>query len=149
MLGITVGAMFAYYGLPPILRHFYGETHVAADEFYKGDAKIIRFQRIESVRPDLPDGSQDSLPLSYYVTLSIVSAETWSPNVRDFSLQFDGVGDWVEGVAYKGADDDGTIPLTLGAEAELTIRFPRPIEASATPNYLHLASPRVRFELPK
>ncbi len=141
--------MFAYYGLPPILRHFYGETHVASDEFYKGDAKLIRVLRIESVRPDLADGAPDTVPLSYYVTLSIVSAKTWMPRVSDFSLQFSGGGDWVEGVAYKGANDDGTIPLTLGDEAAVTIRFPRPVEASATPKYLHLTTPRVRFELPK
>ncbi|MEO6398546.1 MAG: hypothetical protein ABIP13_08770, partial [Tepidiformaceae bacterium] len=27
VLGIVVGATFAFYALPPILRHFYGETH--------------------------------------------------------------------------------------------------------------------------
>ena len=89
-------------------------------------------------------------PSSYYVTVSLVTAKTWAPKAGDFSLELAGVDDWVEGVAYKGADADGTIPLTLGGvESEITLRFPRPVEASAEPVYLHLASPRVRFELPK
>lgn len=149
VLGVIVGATFAFYGLPPILKHYYGETKVAADEFYKGDAKLIRVLRVESVRPGLPDGSTDTGPLSYYVTLSIMSAKTWAPAVSDFSLEFTSGGDWVEGVAYNGANADGSIPLTLGDEAEVTIRFPRPIEASAAPRYLHLAEPRVRFSLSK
>ena len=150
VLGIVVGATFAFYGLPPILRHYYGETHIAADEFYKGDAKLIRVLRVETVRTDPPDGSPKALPPSYYVTVSLVTAKTWAPKAGDFSLELAGVDDWVEGVAYKGADADGTIPLTLGGvESEITLRFPRPVEASAEPVYLHLASPRVRFELPK
>ena len=146
---MVVGATFAFYGLPPILRHFYGETKVAADEFYEGDAKIIRVLRVESVRPDLPDGPSDSVPLSYYVTVSVVAAKTWAPKASDFSLELSGGGDWVSGVAYKGANPDGAISLKLLEEAEVTIRFPRPIEASTVPRYLHLASPRVRFALPK
>ena len=149
VLGVVVGAIFAFYGLPPILRHYYGEAHVAAAEFYKGDAKLIRVLRVETVRPDLPDGPPGTVPPSYYVTLSLVTAKTWAPKASDFSLELGGVDDWVEGVAYEGANPDGTILLALGEEAEVTIRFPRPIEARAAPRYLHLASPRVRFELPK
>ncbi|MEP7215520.1 MAG: hypothetical protein ABI782_04655 [Anaerolineaceae bacterium] len=149
MLGVVVGATFAFYGLPPILRHYYGETKVAADEFYEGDAKIIRVLRVESARPDLPDGPPDTVPLSYYVTVRLMTAKTWAPTVSDFSLELRGGGDWVAGVGYKGANPDGTIPLKLLEETEVTIRFQRPIEASAVPRYLHLASPRVRFALPK
>jgi len=146
---VVVGATFAFYGLPPILRHFYGETKVAADEVYKGDGKIIRVLRVESVRPDLPDGPPDTVPLSYYVTISVITAKTWAPTVSDFSLELSGGGVWVPGIAYKGTNPDGSIPLKLLEEAEVTIRFPRPIEASAAPVYLHLATPRVRFALPK
>ncbi|MEP6871921.1 MAG: hypothetical protein ABI939_08745 [Anaerolineaceae bacterium] len=144
-----MGATFAFYGLPPILRHFYGETKVASDEFYEGDAKIIRVLRVESVRPDPPDGPAATVPLSYYVTISVITAKTWAASASDFSLELSGGGDWVPGIAYTGANADGAIPLKLLEEAEVTIRFPRPIEASAVPRYLHLANPRVRFALPK
>ena len=135
--------------MPPILRHYYGETKVAADEFYEGDAKIIRVLRVESVRPDMADGPSDTVPLSYYVTLSLLTAKTWAPTASDFSLELSGGGNWAPGVPYKGANPDGVIPLKLLEEAEVTIRFPRPLEANAAPAYLHLTSPRVRFALPK
>src|SRR5262245_854065 len=41
VLGIIFGLTFAFYGLPPILRHYYGEKHVAAGQAYTSGGRSI------------------------------------------------------------------------------------------------------------
>lgn len=157
VLGIIVGATFAFYGLPPILRHFYGEQHVAAGQVFEGDAKTVSVSYV-GFDPD-PASSEvvavQRVPGWFYLTLDVTTNKTWRPKVSDFSVQFSGVGDWVEAdrahaVGSGGGLDpvDGQLDFPLGERVALFLRFPRPIEAGATPRYLHIAAPLLRFELP-
>jgi hypothetical protein len=45
VLGIVAGALFTFFGLPPILHHFLGETHIGVGETYEGDASYPRDRR--------------------------------------------------------------------------------------------------------
>lgn len=150
VLGIIVGATFAFYGLPPILRHFYGEQHIAAGQTFDGDAKTIVVS-YTGVDPDPASGEPSDLqkqPGWLYVTLGVLTNKTWHPKLTDFSVQFSGVDDWVEADRATGpAVVSGQPDFPLGERALLFLRFPRPIDAGATPRYLHIAEPLLRFEL--
>lgn len=149
VLGVVVGGMFAAYGLKPILRHYYGEQRIAAGAAYNGDAKEIRIAEAGSERPARftpPAGERDD---GYYVTLEVTSNKTWAPALADFAVEFSHVDDWVEATASSPAAESGALPFPLGETRQVTLRFRRPIESGAEPEYLHIADPRVRFELPK
>lgn len=133
ILGIIVGATFAFYGLPPILKHFYGEKHIAVGQTYEGDAKTIRVLSRES-------GS---------IVLEVRTNKTWAPRPGDFSLQYKGAGDWQQATAATftdGAPAVFDIP-ELGETMRVTLMFPPPPSAGAQAQYLHIADPRVRFDL--
>lgn len=145
ILGIIVGATFAFYGLPPILKHFYGEKHIAAGAVYTGDAKVIRVTGAGTT-PDIQDAERFSTPGTTWVTLSVTTNKTWLPALTDFSLQFDGVGSWVPASSVaSGAEQPLQFPLA--EERSVSLSFPVP-NGDATPRYLHVADPRIRFELP-
>jgi hypothetical protein len=155
LLGIVVGATFAFYGLPPILRHFYGERHLTG-QAYDGDAKTVSVTYV-GTSPDLAVGvPQAFFPAlsgppdsGVYVTLKVLTNKTWNPRLTDFSLQFTGGGDWVSADALAGIDNaDGRLQFPLTVETVVVFHFPKPIDAGAVPRYLHLADPLIRFELP-
>jgi hypothetical protein len=148
LLGIIVGATFAFYGLPPILKHFYGEQHVAAGQAYAGDAKTIRVTSAALQTVKTPTG--DSAPL-FVVELTVATNKTWTLNASDVTLQFPGGGDWQKAESVASADGQRPgpavefLPADLGTETRLRVVF-KPINA-AGPTYLHIADPLVRFAL--
>jgi hypothetical protein len=149
-LGIVVGLGFAFYGLKPILKHFYGEKTVAVGQAYTGDAKNIRVT-YNGVAPDPAlGGFAHADPSSYYVTLAITTDKTWSPKVSDFSVQFAGVGNWPQAVEAPGAAAADTLAFELGKPRILELRFPRPTDKpGAVATYFHISAPRVRIALPQ
>jgi hypothetical protein len=155
LLGIVVGATFAFYGLPPILRHFYGERHVAG-ETYDGEAKTVSVTYTGTSPDPAIDAAQAFFPAlsgtpgsGVYVTLNVLTNKTWNPRLTDFSLQFTGPGDWVQADASAGIDNAaGRLQFPLTVETVVVFHFPKPIDAGAVPRYLHLADPLIRFELP-
>lgn len=149
VLGVVVGLGFAFYGLKPILKHFYGEKTVAVGQAYTGDAKIIRVT-YNGASPDPALGGFSSPdPSSYYVTLEVTTNKSWSPKVSDFSVQFAGVGSWPQAVEAPGASASDTLTFVLGQARILELRIPRPAEKpGAVATYVHIASPRVRIALP-
>ena len=148
VLGIIVGATFAFYGLPPILRHFYGEKHVAANAQYVGDAKTIRVSRID-ITPDPAAGLPGEMADKWYVTLVVTTNKTWAPVPSNFQLELTGLGDWVDAAAMA-VDASGTGGgIALGEEVHIFLTFPMSLsKPEANPRYLHLSDPRVRFALP-
>lgn len=149
VLGIIVGATFAFYGLPPILRYYYGEKTVAVGETYSGDAKTLRV--VEAVRVAIDPGDGSVLP--WFVTVEVLTNKTWRPEADDFSLEVDGVDEWVvadEVSLLNGAGDPsdaGAIPL--GKPALVMVRFEPPAGAKIEDaTHLHLSEPRLKFELP-
>ncbi|MBA4180483.1 MAG: hypothetical protein C0506_07840 [Anaerolinea sp.] len=148
VLGVVVGGMFAAYGLKPILRHYYGEQRVAVGQTYEGDAKTIRVAGAGSERPEAfqrPAGERDD---GYYVILEVTTNKTWLPAVTDFAVEFSGIDDWVEADAAFPSTN-GTIPFPLAEQRTIFLRFKRPATVGAEPEYLHIADPRLRIELPE
>lgn len=145
LLGIIVGATFAFYGLPPILKHFYGEKHVAAGQAYTGDAKTIRL-----TSAGIQTGVADGVPM-FVVELAVETNKTWTLNASDVTLQFPGGGDWQKAESIASADGPAPGPVfvfrpaDLATEVRLRVVF-RPGNAGS-PTYLHLADPLIRFAL--
>lgn len=151
ILGIIVGATFAFYGLPPILRHFYGEQHIAAGATYEGDGKVIR---VEAVVPNASAGSTGDTGQGWGAQLDVTINKTWDAKASDFSIEFAEGGDWLEatGIGLDQADfstvTSASIMFDVRRLAEphkLQLVFPA---RAGKPKYLHLANPRVRWELP-
>lgn len=135
VLGVIVGASFAFYGLPPILRSIYGETKVAAGGAYTGDAKEVRIERVEQ---------QDGV---VRVTLSARTNKTWAPRAGQFALELAGGGDWIEAEPPDEAEPATSLEFELGERRELVLVFRVPPGREGEPEALHLSTPRVRFAL--
>lgn len=149
ILGILAGVAFAFYGLPPILRHFYGEQHIAAGQFYDRDGKLMK---LVGVTPTVSEaaGASPGFVAEFDVTIN----KTWDAKASDFSIEFAGGGNWVQAAAIgidqpaprelasASIDFNGT---TLAEPHRLQIVFPA---HAGTPKFLHLAMPSVRFALP-
>ena len=144
VLGVLGGLMLGIYALPPILKHFYGETTVAADEFYREDGKAIRL--IEVRRGNGEDsGFTGFQPREdYYARVLVVVEEVWTADRTDFSLEFEGLENW--DIAEPGDE----LRFEPGAETEVELHFvveiPEDTEGFAA-EALHLSDPPVKFEV--
>ncbi len=143
VLGIIVGATFAFYGLPPILRHYYGEEKVAAGETYEGDGKVIRVDRVDHIWDDTPDDPWGSVVI---VILTLTANKTWAMQPEEWRLEVEGVDDWIPARPPRVAPPED-FGIELGVERQLVLRFHLPEGAEAKPLALHLATPRVKFAL--
>ncbi|OAI40844.1 hypothetical protein AYO38_05015 [bacterium SCGC AG-212-C10] len=144
VLGVIFGATFAFYGLPPILRHYYGEKHVTAGQAYSGDAKTIA---VTSVRPADPSKAALAGGDIVHVILSVRSNKTWSPQPADFSLELTSGGAWLQALPEVPTVLETSFLMPLGEERTLLLRYRLP-EGEGVPEFLHIASPRVRLALP-
>jgi hypothetical protein len=148
VLGIIVGATFAFYGLPPILRHYHGEKHITASAEYVGDARTISVVRSDT-SPDPEAASSGAQPGGHFLTLRVTTNKTWTPLPADFQIQFEGVSGWVEAAALAVDHSSVTGGVALGQEVHVFLTFPLPAaKPDAKPLYLHISNPRVRFALP-
>lgn len=151
ILGIVVGATFAFYGLPPILRHFYGEQHIAAGATYEGDGKVMR---VEGLAPNASGASAGNGGQGWAAQMDVTINKTWGAKASDFSIEFAEGGDWLEATGI-GLDEADLASVTatsivfdvpkLAEPHKLQLVFPA---HEGKPKYLHLANPRVRWELP-
>jgi hypothetical protein len=150
ILGVLVGIMVGLYALPPILRDIYGETKVAADEFYRGDARLIRVDSAGRASDPLGDPSPGMRREDFFVELTVRSNKTWSLVVTDFTLELEGVEDWVKASEATTNGQAGlVIPLAEEVKVQLhfVVEVPRESTATLLAEALHLANPRVRFAL--
>ena len=150
VLGVLVGIMVGIYALPPILRNIYGETKVAADEFYRGDARLIRVASAGRTSEPLGDPSPGMRRQDFFVQLTIRSNKTWSLVVTDFTLELEGVKDWIKAAGATTNGEPGlNIPLAEEVSVQLHFIVEVPTGSSATlaAAALHLSNPRVRFAL--
>lgn len=148
VLGVLVGIMVGVYALPPILRHYYGETKVAPDEFYRGDGKAIRVESLGQASEPLGEAAAGTRREDFFVSIVVVSDAPWSPRATDFSLEFEGVEDWQQAVDAKvGGEPLATIPPATEAKVQLHFVVELPPENFPTlkAEALHLSDPRVRF----
>jgi hypothetical protein len=150
VLGVLVGIMVGIYALPPILRNIYGETKVAADEFYRGDARIIRVTSAGRASEPLGDPSPGTRREDFFVELTVRSNKTWAIVVTDFTLELEGVKDWIKAAEATTNGEPG-LNIPLGEEVTVQLHFivevPTASSVSLAAEALHLANPRVRFAL--
>ena len=122
VLGVVVGLTFAFYGLPPILRHFYGERQVMQGEWLSTRTLSIQVATVEQI--DTYSGAERIV----VVTLAQSSGGV-PPNER-WRLEMSQRNEWV-----RAAPDATELRFVIRSE-------------DGTPIALHLSKPRVRFELP-
>lgn len=150
VLGVLVGIMAGVYALPPILKHYYGETEVAADEAYRGDGKTVRLLDVTPAREPAGEASAGLSRAEFYAHIEVHSNEPWALKASDFTLEFRELEDWQKAT---GATVAGQPLVTIIEHHETTIEihwvveFPPDQIASLTLEALHLSDPRVRFEL--
>jgi hypothetical protein len=145
VLGIVAGVLFTFLGLPPILHHFFGETHVAVGETYEGDAKAIRVTDLGI--GGSPPGQEVTSPRVAYVSLTVRTNKTWVPAPSDFKLELPN-GDRVKANNPAKGVTDSALDFDLGVERTLTLMFDLPARGEVVPRYLHISDPPVRFDLP-
>ena len=150
VLGVLAGIMVGVYALPPILRHYYGETKVAADEFYSGDGKLIKVVNIGQASEPLGEAAAGMRREDFFVSITVVSKTDWAPRATLFSLEFTDVNDW-EQAADATVDGQPLTTIRAGAETTVALHFivelPKEGFPDLKPAALHLSDPRVRFEI--
>lgn len=149
VLGIVVGAAFAFYGLKPILKHFYGETTVAPASTYTGGGRELAVTGVTASATDPSCTPARTDPANIVcIAFHVQSEHDWDGlEVNDFSLEVANQHDWLPATALVTASG-GAPQVTANTPVTLSIHFPAAIGGDAIdPEYLHLTSPRLRFAL--
>lgn len=150
VLGVIVGLMVGVYALPPILRHYYGETKVAADEFYSGDGKLIRLVNLGRASEPLGEAAAGMRREDFFAEITVVSRDQWAPAITDFSLEFTDVDDWVQATEAT-VDGERLQAFSPGVETKVSLHFVVELPREGFPDLaataLHLSDPRVRFAI--
>lgn len=134
VIGVLVGIMVGIYALPPILKSIYGVEQVRYGETYEDDGRTLRVLSVTGIERE-PDGAIE-------VVIAPTATEPWEIPVEDFELELaDG-----ERLEILGEPPEGAI-MDAGASEQFVLVFDRAPGQDAEPVYLHLSSPRVRFDL--
>lgn len=151
VLGVLAGVMVGVYALPPILRHYYGETKVAADEFYRGDGKLIKVVSLGQASEPLGEAPTGMRREDLFVSVTVLASDDWAPTANLFSLEIAGVEDW--DVAAEATVDGAPLgSIRAGVETTVALHFIVELPEETFPEQLrpvalHLSEPRVRFAL--
>jgi hypothetical protein len=151
VLGVVVGAAFAFYGLKPILKHFYGEKTVAWSTTYTGGGKQLAVTGVthSGSGGDAACKPGDADPASVTcVAMKVVSNKGWDGlNASDFTLQVADQHDWLKATSIAGHGAEA-VHVTANTPSTVVVHFPATVgRAAVQPDYLHLTSPRLRFAL--
>lgn len=150
VLGVLAGLMVGVYALPPILRHYYGETKVAADEFYSGHGKLIKVVNVGQASEPLGEASAGMRREDLFVSVTVLAKDAWSPAASDFSVEFEGLHDWQK-AAEATVDGKPLSTIPPGVETTVSLHFVIQLPTQNFPDLtwvaLHLSDPRVRFAL--
>jgi hypothetical protein len=153
VLGVLVGIMVGIYALPPILKHYYGETVVEAAEPVTRDGKRLSLESF-NVTEHL---NQTAVPFQtdfhVYSSFLVVSEEEWMPGVELFTLEIDGVEKWQAAtrVAIPADVQDRILantPTKLIVEFDISLAEEDAPEAFG-PEAIHLSEPRIKFKVPE
>ncbi|MBI2767444.1 MAG: hypothetical protein HYX53_16235 [Chloroflexi bacterium] len=147
LLGVAVGAVFALFGLPPIIHYYFGSANIEVGETYRGDGKNIRVEsagrREVGVVPKV--GSATGTGQAWFVTLSLNPTRPWDTTYDNFELELE------DGTRI------GALPAGSDAVAPLAFRAANPVslvlqfgvaEAEQSPaKSLRTKDPSVRFDI--
>ncbi len=150
VLGVLAGIMIGLYALPPILRNIYGETKVAAGETYRGDGRVVRVESAGRASDPLGEPSPGMRREDLFIELTIRSSKTWELSLADFTIEVEGVKDWIRAAEATTNGEPGLdVPLAEEVRVQLhfVVEVPTGSSASLLAEALHLANPRVRFAL--
>lgn len=137
-LGIVAGILFAFFLMPPLLHHYFGETDVRPGAVYSAGGKTIGVALVRPFAGNL-EGQ------GYEVDLDVTTNTNWAPQPDDFQLE---LANGVRITAQPPLPDsaDASLTFAAGARRRLVLRFPAPGGAGEV-IALHLTKPRVRFLL--
>jgi hypothetical protein len=143
LLGVVAGAVFALFGLPPIIHHYFGTASIAVGETYRGDGKNIRVESVALREAGLAP-AQGSAP-AWFVTLTLNPTRPWETAYDNFELELE------DGTRLTATPATGDViaPLTFRAAetAGLPLRFDPPAGRAGIAKQLRMKSPSVRFDI--
>jgi hypothetical protein len=145
ILGVIAGALFVFFGLPPLLDAFFGPADIAAGHAYSAEAKSITVESVAEspgFRAEPPPG-----PRMYVVSLRVRTNVSWHPALKDFELELQGGGSSISALPPSPDVPSTDLTVTLGQERVLILRFPVS-SADHAPRALRLRDPNLRFLLP-
>jgi len=134
VLGVIFGIMVGLYALPPILKSIYGVDQVALGETWEDGGRTMRVLSVTQV-DRAPAGATA-------VQIEVGVAERWQIDGEDFELEL-ADGERVDLVDVP----EGGFVFEPGSPTGTTLTFARLPGQEAEAAYLHLSSPRVRFDL--
>jgi hypothetical protein len=150
VLGVLAGIMVGVYALPPILKHYYGETVVGVNETYRAGGKSIILLDVSQASDPLGEAASGMRREDFFAHLEVHSNDPWQPKATDFTLEFKELDDWQKATEATVAGQ----PLTTIIEHHETtievhwvVEFPPDEVTSLTVEAVHLSDPRVKFEV--
>ena len=143
LLGVVIGAIFTFFGLPPLLDHLFGEVTVEAGQTLDGAHQVIR---VESVTAGPDETTGDTFEHAVFVRLSVSVDKSWDSKPTDWDLEFE--GGTTSGARLGQPTPDAVFQTEPGNTRTLVLRFhPSPTNVGP-PRALLLRNPQVRFILP-
>jgi len=143
VLGVGIGAVIAFFVVPPVLNHYFGTADIALGATYTGEAKRITVREVRTAEP--PEGS--TAPATLEVVLDVTTNKTWAPDPGDFEVELSTGGDRLELLPPDPSRPETSLSFALAEQRTLVLRFEGSTRRDAVPEKLHLAEPRVRFHL--
>lgn len=135
ILGIVIGIPAGVFGLPAALNYFFDEPTVEVGDRYDEDGLKVSVAAVATA---------EGPPRTVTITLDVTSETPWAPRLADFELELDS-GDR----AVAESPEPTLSPFAEGETGTVTLRFVLTQAGEASPEALHVADPKVRFELPE
>jgi hypothetical protein len=143
MMGIAIGALVAFFVVPPLMSHYFGTADVALGKAYEGDGQVLTVVDARHVAG--PDGAE--YPGLFEVVLEVRSNKTWQVGPETFELELTTGGEKLRALPADDSRPETRFDFALGAERQLVLRFPGTERRDARPETLHVEDPRVRVHL--
>lgn len=133
-LGVVAGVLFAFFLLPPLLHHYFGETEVRMGAVYSAGGKTIRVVSVHAIGGE-----------GYEVQLEVKTKDAWAPAADDFQFELAAQSVRVTAEPASSSLQDSGMTFAPGDDRMLVLRFP--LVQAGQPTALHLSNPRLRFLL--
>jgi hypothetical protein len=137
VLGVLLGAIFAFFALPPLVNHFFAEEQVPPGQAYSAGGRTVRAVTVEQTA------------LSTVVHLEMTVNTTWTPKAANFTLEYSTGGSWAKALSVLDAATGQPLDFDvahLGKRTEVSVAF-RYEPERGTPRYIHLGDPHIRLEM--
>jgi len=150
VLGVLVGIMVGIYALPPILKHYYGETVVGVNEAYRAEGKSVVLLDVSQASEPLGEAPAGMRREDFFAYLEVHSDAAWQLEATDFTLEFKELDDWQKATEATVAGQPLTTVIRhyeTTIELHWVVELPLDEVDSLTVEAVHLSDPRVKFEV--